>query len=227
VERNNQKQKVRKYKNMKQKNQHYSTQFPDVKIKVYSVPESLRQHLFIFKTITGVFSFKKLDLGTKVFIEHMTVPKKQSILLDLGCGYGAIGIVLAYLSPQSTVYLIDINKRAIWCTRENIKYNLLDRTNKVITLSGNYFKPIKNKNIKFDGIYMNPPLRNGRREFLKLCEEVPYFLKPKGLFQFVIKKKMGAEYVLKYTNSNFSNIFDIKIICKRSGYWVFNLTLLD
>lgn len=212
---------------MKQKNQHYSTQFPDVKIKVYSVPESLKQHLFIFKTITGVFSFKKLDLGTKVFIEHMTVPKKQSVLLDLGCGYGAIGIVLAYMSPQSTVYLIDINKRAIWCTRENIKYNLLDRTNKVVTLSGNYFKPIKNKNIKFDGIYMNPPLRNGRREFLKLCEEVPNFLKPKGLFQFVIKKKMGAEYVLKYINSNFSNIFDIEIICKRSGYWVFNLTLLD
>lgn len=220
-------QKLRKYKDMKQKNQHYSTQFPDVKIKVYSVPESLKQHLFIFKTITGVFSFKKLDLGTKVFIEHMTVPKKQSVLLDLGCGYGAIGIVLAYKSPQSTVYLIDINRRAIWCTRENIKYNLLDRTNKVITLSGNYFKPIKNKNIKFDGIYMNPPLRNGRREFLKLCEEIPYFLKPKGLFQFVIKKKMGAEYVLKYINSNFSNIFDINIICKRSGYWVFNLTLLD
>ena len=212
---------------MKQKNQHYSTQFPDVKIKVYSVPESLKQHLFIFKTITGVFSFKKLDLGTRVFIEHMTVPKKQSVLLDLGCGYGAIGIVLAYISPPSTVYLIDINKRAIWCTKENIKYNLLDRTNKVITLSGSYFKPLKNKNIKFDGIYMNPPLRNGRKEFLKLCEEVPYFLKKKGLFQFVIKKKMGAEYVLKYINSNFSNIFDIKIICKRSGYWVFDLTLLD
>ncbi len=67
---------------------------------------------------------------------------------------------------------------------------------------------------------MNPPLRQGRKEFLSLLNEIPLFLKPKGSFQFVIKKKMGAEYILKYFKDNFPNNY-IEIICKRSGYWVF------
>ncbi|MHA1192052.1 MAG: methyltransferase, partial [Promethearchaeota archaeon] len=101
--------------------QDYSTTFPDVSLKIYTVPVSLRRHLYMFKTITGVFSYKKLDLGTKVLVDHMIIPDKPSVLLDLGCGYGVIGIVLAYESTFSSVYFIDVNKRAIWCTRENVR----------------------------------------------------------------------------------------------------------
>ena len=210
---------------MDKKNQHYSTQFPDVRVKIYNISESLRQHLYFFKTVTGVFSFKQLDLGTKVFIEHMNLPKDQSILLDLGCGYGVIGIVLAHLKPKSTIYFTDTNKRALWCTRENIKSNLTDRSGKTIVFQGSYFKPFNNKSVKFDGIYMNPPLRNGRREFLALCEEIPQHLKSKGLFQFVIKKKMGAEFIRNYLNKHFSELFEIiEVTFKRSGYWIFCLT---
>ena len=210
---------------MEKKNQHYSTQFPDVRVKVYSVPESLNRHLYLFKTVTGIFSFKKLDLGTKVFIEHMKIPEEKCVLLDLGCGYGAIGIVLAYLSPQSTLYLTDINKRALWCTKENIKYNLSERSGKVIVLEGSYLKPFENKSFKFDGIYINPPLRSGRREFLTLCEDIPRYLKPKGLFQFVIKKKMGAEYIHTYLQKHLSELYEIiEVTFKRSGYWIFCLT---
>jgi len=206
---------------MDRENQHYSSRFPDVHVKVYSVPASLRRHLYMFKTITGVFSFKKLDLGTKVLIEHMTIPENPSTLLDLGCGYGTIGIVLAYEAPQSTVYLIDINKRAIWCAKENRKINLPDRENQVIIMSGNYFDPIKTKNIKFDAIYMNPPLRQGRKEFLDLFEDLPNYLKPSGFFQFVVKKKMGAEFIFNYIRKSYSEDV-ISVTCKRSGYWVFN-----
>jgi len=210
---------------MEKKTQHYSTQFPDVRVKVYSVSESLKHHLYFFKTVTGVFSFKHLDLGTKVFIKHMNIPENESVLLDMGCGYGAIGIVLAQLNPQSTVYLTDINKRALWCTRENIRYNLTERSGNVIVLHGSYFKPLENKNVKFDGIYMNPPLRTGRREFLTLCEVVPRYLKSKGLFQFVIKKKMGAEFIRNYLTENLSELFEIiEVTFKRSGYWIFCLT---
>ena len=48
---------------MERKNQHYYTPSPDVKIKIHTVAESLRRHLYIFKTVSGVFSFKKIDLG--------------------------------------------------------------------------------------------------------------------------------------------------------------------
>ncbi|TFG03141.1 MAG: class I SAM-dependent methyltransferase [Promethearchaeota archaeon] len=208
---------------MERNNSHYYSKFPDAKLKIYTVSESLRRHLYIFKTAPGMFSYKKIDLGTKVLIEHLTIPREEpSILLDLGCGYGPIGIVLAYEAPQSKVYLIDINRRAIWCAKDNIKINLSDRTNQIVALAGNYFDPIKNKNLKFDGIYTNPPLRQGREEFLKLCNEIPSYLKPSGYFQFVIKKKMGAPFILKHLSDSFTDK-KIDIICKRSGYWVFNI----
>lgn len=205
---------------MKDNKNHYYSRLPDVNVKIYTISESLRRHLFIFKTITGVFSFKKIDLGTKVFIEHMFIPSGSTTLLDLGCGYGPIGIVLAYNSPQSTVYLIDINKRAIWCTRENIKINIPNGTGKAKTFYGSYFEPIKNTDLKFDGIYINPPLRQGRKNFLELISHIPSYLKPNGVLQFVIKKKMGALFILNYFKNTFPDE-KIEIICKRSGYWVF------
>jgi len=200
--------------------QDYSTAFPDVSMKIHTVPVSLRKHLYMFKTITGVFSYKKLDLGTKVLVEHMMIPDKPSIFLDLGCGYGIIGIVLAYESPSSSVYFIDVNKRAIWCTRENLRLNLTQTKNNYRIYTGNYFNPIEKVKIMFDAIYMNPPLRKGRKEFLDLFRTLPNYLKLNGSFQFVIKKKMGAEYVYKYLVDRFSDD-NIKILCKRSGYWVF------
>ena len=206
---------------MNNKNQHYSSIFPDVNVKVYSISVCLRKHIYLFKTITGVFSFIKLDLGTKLLVEHMIIPESSNMLLDLGCGYGVIGIVLSKESPLSVVYMIDINKRAIWCTKENLRINVPDRKDQIVIVRGNYFEPLKGKNVKFDGIYMNPPLRKGRKEFLNLFKELPNYLKVGGFFQFVIKKKMGAEFVLSYLRKNYSDK-SVEIICKRSGYWVFN-----
>lgn len=209
---------------MNQKNQHYSTEYPDVKLKVYTISESLRRHLYIFKTATGIFSFKKIDLGTQILIEHMTIPKESSVLLDLGCGYGPIGMVLGYESPQSQIFFIDVNKRAIWCSKQNIKINFPDNRNRFTVLTGNYLEPIKKKNIQLDGIFMNPPMRKGRGEFLKLIDEIPSVLKPNGFFQFVIKKKMGASYISKYIINNFQgDKYSFNILCKRSGYWVLKI----
>ena len=94
------------------------------------------------------------------------------------------------------------------------------RKREIKVLSGDYFEPIKNKNLKFDGIYINPPLRQGRKSFLELINNIPSHLKPKGSFQFVIKKKMGASYILNHLKETFPDE-KVDIICKRSGYWVF------
>ncbi|MFW9949332.1 MAG: class I SAM-dependent methyltransferase [Candidatus Thorarchaeota archaeon] len=206
---------------MAKKDQHYYTESPDVEVKIHTIPLSLRKHLYIFKTTPGVFSFKKLDLGTRVLLENIIFPENQETFLDLGCGYGIIGIVIATELEQSNTYFIDSNKRAIWCTWENIKTNLPDQMKRLKVLYGSYFEPFYENKITFDGIYMNPPMRKGRREFLKLCQTVPNFLNVGGFFQFVIKKKMGAEYILKYFQERISNNH-IEVICKRSGYWVFN-----
>jgi len=206
---------------MDQKNEHYFSEFSNSTVKFYTVSVSLRKHLYLFKATTGVFSYKKLDLGTRVLIENMIIPKNHVTLLDLGCGYGAIGIVLAYQSPKSIVYLTDINKRALWCTKQNIQINLPQEKSRIKVFYGKNFEPFNSKGIKFDGIYMNPPMRLGRKQFFKLFEDLPSYLKKKGTFQFVVRKKMGAEYIYNYLIEAFSNQ-QIAIICKRSGYWVFN-----
>ena len=206
---------------MDKKEDHYFNEYSDSSIKFYSISVSLRRHLYIFKTTLGIFSYKKLDLGTKVLIENMYIPKNKQILLDLGCGYGAIGIVLAYESPKSEIYLADINRRALWCAKQNVQFNLPREKGRIKILFGKGFEPFKNKGIQFDGMYMNPPVRLGRKQFLNLFEDLPHFLKKKGNFQFVLRKKMGSEYVYNYLRQAFSEQ-QIKIICKKSGYWVFN-----
>ncbi|TXT66766.1 MAG: putative S-adenosylmethionine-dependent methyltransferase [Promethearchaeota archaeon] len=203
------------------KKEHYSTRYPDVNLKVYTISESLRRHLYIFKTTTGVFSYRKIDLGTQVFVEHMEIPSEPSVLLDLGCGYGPIGMVLGYNSRESDIYFIDKNRRAIWCVKENIKINLPNARDRMHVRAGDYFEALKDQSVRFDGIYMNPPLREGRDEFLRVFNEVPKYLNEKGFFEFVIRKKMGAPYIQKYFQNEFPND-QIDVMVKRSGYWVFH-----
>ena len=208
---------------MRNDHQDYSTELPEVPLKVYTIPVSLRKHLYLFKTISGVFSYKKLDLGTKVLLENMIIPQEKSQVLDLGCGYGIIGIVVAYESPESTVYFIDINKRAIWCTKENVKLNIPYLQSNIQVYTGNYFLPLKSKDIKFDAIFMNPPIRKGRREFLNLFDSIQSHMKSNGSFQFVIRKKLGSDFINRYLIDLYSED-RIRILCKRSGYWVFHFT---
>ena len=208
---------------MNSKDSHYFSKHPGGKIKIHTISASLRKHLYLFKTIPGVFSYRKIDLGTKVFIKNMYIPQEPTNLLDLGCGYGVIGIVLGYESPESIVYLTDINQRAIWCTKENLKLNLPNSGKRMVVLEGNFLEPLQDNEIQLDGIFMNPALRRGRDDFLQLFQEIPHYLKEKGFFQFVIRKKMGAGYIQDYLNSHFDDT-SVEIICKRSGYWVFYCT---
>jgi 16S rRNA G1207 methylase RsmC len=68
---------------------------------------------------------------------------------------------------------------------------------------------------------MNPPIRQGRKEFINLLYKIPDFLNANGYFQFVIRKKMGASYILDFLERTYPNK-NTEILCKRSGYWVFS-----
>ena len=118
--------------------------------------------------------------------------------------------------------MTDINKRAIWCAKENVKLNFPTKETEVNIIRGSYFEPFKENEIKFDAIYMNPPLRRGKQEFLQVCKNIPTFLTNKGIFQFVIRRKMGAQSFLDTLTKLFSE-GNIEILCKKSGYWVFVL----
>lgn len=165
-----------------------------------------------FEVVSGLFSFRKIDEGTKLLLEYAKIPE-EGIILDLGCGYGVIGIVLAKLNPKLEVYMVDINKDAIELTKRNIVRNKLD-PNKVRAIYGNLYDPVKD--IAFDAIYSNPPFAAGMKIIEKIIIEAPSHLKPKGILQIVVRK--GAEKVYKIIEQVFGTA---EKLTSKKGYKIY------
>ena len=151
-------------------NEHYFSESPTSKINLFTIKTNLRNQNFQFLTATGIFSPKNIDKGTRLLIETVELPPKGN-LLDLGTGYGVIGIVAACISPNCHVYMIDRNERAIWLAKENIKKNAI--TNAEARIGG--LEAVKN--LKFKLILSNPPLSIGYEKLNSLFSLTPnYFI---------------------------------------------------
>ena len=105
-------------KSKSNKEDHYYTKQPKSQPRLGLVSTYLRGNYFQFQTSSSVFSKERIDLGTRLLIESMILPKAGKIL-DLGCGYGPIGIVAAVLNPDLHIVMVDINERAVWLAKEN------------------------------------------------------------------------------------------------------------
>ena len=106
--------------------EHYFSAVPKSEAKQGIIRTQLCGIRFDFLTAASVFSTKKVDLGTRLLIESMILPKKGCIL-DMGCGYGPVGIVTAKLNPHFHVVLTDINIRAVRLAQRNIEMNTVIR----------------------------------------------------------------------------------------------------
>jgi len=164
-----------------------------------------------FEVVPGLFSYKHIDEGTKLLLEYAEIPEEGTIL-DIGCGYGVIGIVIAKLNPKLEVYMTDINKDAVEITKRNILRNRLN-PEKVKVLHGNLYEPVKD--LKFNAIYSNPPFSAGMDIVEKIVQEAPRYLKHRGTLQIVARK--GAEKVRKLMLSVFGNV---NILVSKKGYKV-------
>ena len=132
-------------------------------------------------------------------------------ILDIGCGYGFIGITLSKVLDKH-VDMFDINKRAVHLCEMNIKENEVDAT----ALVSNIYESVTNK---YDLIITNPPIRAGKdvlREFLKggLAK-----LNKDGELWFVISKDKGAKSI----KEELDNVCTTNIIAKSKGFWVISL----
>ena len=123
-------------------------------IKEYSV--SINNTIFKFKTDNGVFSKGKIDFGSKLLIETVLNENLCGDGLDLGCGYGVIGIVVNKLLGLH-MDMVDVNKRAIHLSKMNIKENACSEIDAFE--SDGY----TNINKKYDFIITNPPIRVGKK----------------------------------------------------------------
>lgn len=160
----------------------------------------------------GVFSKGKVDRGTRILLEEMPLPEGGPVL-DLGCGYGPIGITLAKLLPGETVYMSDPNRRAVDLARKNAAQN---GVRNVEIVEGEGYSPFAPE-LRFQAIVTNPPLRAGKKVVYALVSEAPEWLHPGGTFTCVAQTKQGAKSLRAHMQEVFGNVHEV---AKEGGYRV-------
>ncbi|NHI93145.1 MAG: class I SAM-dependent methyltransferase [Candidatus Lokiarchaeota archaeon] len=163
--------------------EHYFSEKPNSDIKLFKLKVFLRTHTYQFVTSSGIFSPKKIDKGTLILIENLKLPDEGKVL-DLGAGYGVLGIVIADNCPKCKVYLADINERAVWLCKENIKLNNITNA---IGVKSDFFEKFQGE--KFDLIISNLPYTIGIKKIEKINQSIPDFLSDKGNYQIVVPKQ--------------------------------------
>jgi len=191
--------------------EHYFTEKPKSKINLGIIRTYLRDRLFEFITASGVFSKTRIDLGTRLLIESMILPKK-GYLLDLGCGYGPVGIASAVFNPKIHVVMTDLNERALWLAKENAKRN---KAENVEIRKGFLYEPVND--MKFETILSNPPTTAGMKIVLPIIEQAPQHLTKDGILQIVVRSKISGKRLTTTIEETFGNI---KILARKSGYRV-------
>lgn len=143
-------------------------------------------HNFNLWSDVGVFSKNELDYGSKFLIEKALQKYLGSSIMDLGCGYGPIGITLAFFNEQVLVDCIDINERAVLLCQENIVLNNLMNCQAYVSDS---FSNVKKK---YNTILLNPPIRAGKQVIYKMFEDSFNHLEEDGMLLIVMRKDQGA-----------------------------------
>jgi 16S rRNA (guanine1207-N2)-methyltransferase len=191
--------------------EHYFTEEPSSERSIKEITVDIRGFSLKFLTDRGVFARGKLDRGTRLLIEAMNLEGVRRVL-DLGCGYGPIGIVAARISPKSEVFMIDVNSRAYELATENVRLNRIPNAKVML---GNGFEPVRGT--KFDLILCNPPIRAGKSVVFPLITEAREYLEPGGRLLVVARTKQGSKSILKHM----SEVFDVaEEIEKGGGYRV-------
>lgn len=182
--------------------------------EIHNYKVNILGHNFFFYTDNGVFSKNKLDFGTRVLLENIPLDKISGEVLDVGCGYGVITVVIGALT-KSKVDGIDINKRALHLAEMNKKEN---HVSKVSFFESNCYTNVKKK---YDCIMTNPPIRAGKKIVYEIIMNARNYLKEDGQLFFVIHKDHGAKSTIK----DLEKYYNVKILNKIKGFFVINCIL--
>ena len=166
-----------------------------------------------FVTDAGVFSRDGLDRGTEVLLEAL--PPLEGRVLDLGCGWGAVGVALGKRYPALDIVMTDINSRAVELARRNLAENGVTAA----VLQGDGFDAVEGR---FDAIVTNPPIRAGKAVIYGLFARAREYLEPDGALYVVIRKQQGAPSALKYLKEIYSQA---ETVDRASGFHVLRAQL--
>ena len=189
--------------------EHYFTNNEQLKSERRDISYVLGETDFTFLSDNGVFSKNKIDYGSRFLVETMLkhVNKTQLKILDMGCGYGFIGIVLAK-KLDSLVTLVDVNKRALHLAKENTKVNKVEAN----IIESNIYDNVSDT---FDIIVTNPPIRAGKKVVESMLLGASSYLQSDGELWCVIRKDQGAKSMVKVLNDNYKT----SIIAKSKGFY--------
>ena len=195
---------------------YYFDENPNSESNIKEIKFSLYGQNYAYFTDNGVFSKSKIDEGTYIFLKVLLPLHLTGRILDLGCGYGPIGLTIAQNSKEARVDLADINSRALaLASKSGERLNL---TSRVTFLHSDIFEKIEGP---YDSIVVNPPIRAGKVVTYRMYEESKQYLIDGGSLYVVIRRKQGAESALKYIETVFENV---SVLHKEKGYWIIQAT---
>ena len=190
-------------------NDQYYTADPHSESKPVPCAFPYRGYGLNFMTDAGVFSKGELDVGSRLLLDAL--PALSGDVLDLGCGWGAIGVAIAKANKNAKVTMVDVNRRALTLCQENCARNGV--TAEVIESDG--MAEVMGR--KFDAIVTNPPIRAGKQVIYKMFADAAQSLNLDGALYLVIRKQQGAESCVKYLKTLFN---EVEKLDKSGGFWV-------
>ena len=192
---------------------HYFENDQNLRSELRKISYQYNSSFFEFNSDNGVFSKNRIDFGSKLLLEtYLNEANVNVRVLDVGCGYGLIGIVVGVIT-NSYVDMVDVNKRAVHLANMNIK--------KYKEFKGQAFisDAYNNVNGLYDVIITNPPIRVGKNKVLEILEGAFDHLEDNGVLYFVIRKDQGALSIKKILEE--TKIVDT--INKDKGYLIFRV----
>ena len=162
-----------------------------------------------FETDAGVFSTGELDEGTRVLLEAL--PPLHGRALDLGCGWGAVGVLLGKKYPDVSLLMADVNERAVALAAKNLARNGVKNARAVES------DVYENVDGTFDFIVTNPPIRAGKAVIYSMFDGARDRLSPGGRLYVVIRKQQGAPSALRHMQELYASA---RVIAREKGFWV-------
>ena len=186
----------------------YYAENPDAAHDIHELRVDLLGEKMTFLTDAGVFSKKMVDFGSQLLLKCLEVNQGETVL-DVGCGYGPLGLSLAKAyGVQAT--MVDINNRALDLARQNAERNKVEAT----IFQSNIYEQVKGK---FDHVISNPPIRAGKQVVHEIIEKSKDFLETSGDLTIVIQKKQGAPSAKSKMEDVFGNC---EVVKKDKGYYI-------
>ena len=180
----------------------------DLKSELRTFDVKIFDLILKFNSDNGVFCKDRLDFGTRLLLESIPWNEVGDSILDVGCGYGPIGIIASKMTDAS-VTMCDVNKRALHLAEMNCKDNNVSAT----VVESNCYENIQ---LRFDCIITNPPIRAGKKIVYEIVFGAKEHLNDNGLLFLVIHKDQGAKSLLK----DLGKEYEVEALEKNKGFFV-------